>query len=245
MHPVLLRWRGVTLYSYPAALALGTVAGMYVQQFVAARLGLDPALASIATLALLFAALAGSRLLFLISDGAFARDRERGLGRSVRAGATMYGGLLAAVPLSMVVLPILRLPFWAFWDTASFTMLAGMVITRAGCFLMGGGAARPRAGALGIRLPNDRGVWTRRIPNQLLEATWGALVLGGAVALWSTRPAPGTIFLYTVCAYASGRALLESARETRDALRGVPLHRALSLMLAAAALATLAFSWRN
>jgi prolipoprotein diacylglyceryltransferase len=65
-----------------------------------------------------------------------------------------------------------------------------------------------------MRLPDDRGVWERRIPTQLLEAGWAVLVLVGAAIALATRSSPGSIFLGVLAAYAAGRLLLEPTRQT-------------------------------
>jgi phosphatidylglycerol:prolipoprotein diacylglycerol transferase len=228
MRRVLFRWGSVTVDSYPAMLYLGIVFGIYAQQHAARLIHLDPARTLTATLLLLPPALIGARLLFVISRWRAYRREPRRMWRLSDGGAAMYGGLLLAVPLSVPLLAILRIPFGAFWDTASFTMLIGMIVTRAGCFLNGCCAGRPTRGWLGLNLPNHHGVWRRRIPTQLLEAAWGLALLAGAVTIWGLLPFPGALLLYTLAAYGAGRIVLESAREEQDRVAGLGLHRTLS-----------------
>ncbi len=245
MRRVLLQWNGLRIHSYPAMLATGIVAGMFVQQSVAARMHLVVGQVSLATLLLLIPALLGSRLLFVLSHWSAYRSNRAAMYARNEGGGALYGGLLLAVPVSVPLLAALAVPFWRFWDSASFTMLAGMAITRAGCFLNGCCAGRPTNSRFGMYLPNHLGVWARRVPNQLLEAASAALLLAAVFALQRTSPAAGVVFLATVCGYGAVRALLEAARETQDRAFGLRLQRALSLGLVSLSLAVLITAWRN
>lgn len=243
MRPILFRLGGVSIYSYLAMLYLGIVLGIYAQLHAGRTIGLEPARTLIATLVLLMAALMGARLLFVIPNWRMYRRAPRRIWRFSDGGASMYGGLFLAVPLSLPLTAILQIPFAAFWDTASFTMLVGMIVTRAGCFLNGCCAGRPTQGWLGLDLPDHRGVWTRRIPNQFLEAAWGLLALTGAVVLWEHRPFAGALILYALGAYGAGRIVLETARDEPDRVRGVRLQRAISMVFVAVSLTAFAVAW--
>jgi prolipoprotein diacylglyceryltransferase len=147
----------------------------------------------------------------------------------------MYGGLLLAVPLSIPLLAVLGIPFEAFWDTASFTVLIGMIITRVGCFLNGCCAGRPTSGWWGVNLPDCSGTWRRRIPVQILEIAWGVAVLAVALLAWRRLPFAGALFLYTIGAYGAGRILMESLREEQERIMGVSVHKAISAAFVAVA----------
>ena len=155
----------------------------------------------------------------------------------------MYGGLLLAVPLSLPLLAALGIPFGSFWDTASFTLLVGMIITRVGCFLNGCCAGRPTSGWCGINLPDSDGVWRRRVPAQILEIAWGSVVLAGAVLLWGRLSFQGALFLYTIGAYGAGRIVLESVRDEQDRIMGMSVHKAISTGFVAISLCAFAIAW--
>jgi phosphatidylglycerol:prolipoprotein diacylglycerol transferase len=154
----------------------------------------------------------------------------------------MYGGLAAAVPLSLPLLHALRLPFAAYWDTAAVTILVGMIFTRVGCLLNGCCSGRPTSAWIGVNLPDYRGIWRRRIPMQMLELIWAAVILGAALLLRDRNLPPGASFCLIVIAYGVGRFLLEPLRD-RDTHRDTAILRTASLLLVAAALAAIAFIW--
>jgi phosphatidylglycerol:prolipoprotein diacylglycerol transferase len=209
-------------------LYVGLVLGIFAQHYAANGSDLNAGRTTIATLILLMPALAGARLLFVISHWNHFRRNPQRIWRRSDGGAAMYGGLLAAFPLSIPLLAAFWIPLGAFWDVASFTMLIGMIVARAGCLLNGCCCGRPTSGRLGWHLPDHRGVWTRRIPTQILEATWGLAVLAGAIAIWEVLPFSGALFLYTLAAYGAGRIVLESTRQEQDCILGLGLQRTIS-----------------
>ncbi len=150
-----------------------------------------------------------------------------------------WHGILVSIPL----LNILHLPFGAFWDVATFTILIGMIFTRAGCLLNGCCAGRATEGRLALYLPDHQGIWQRRIPTPLLEAAWTAILLVGAVTLWHQMPFRGALFLYGLAGYGIGRFLLEFTRECQDRVGKIKLYHAISAVLIVLSLTTFFVVW--
>ena len=105
------------------------------------------------------------------------------------------------------------LPFAAFWDAATFTMLVGMIFTRVGCLLHGCCAGRPSGHRLALHLPDAHGHWERRHPVQLFELATAAVLLAGAVAIATAGAFPGAIFLFALAGYGCARAILDPLRQ--------------------------------
>lgn len=243
MRRVLWRWRAITIYSYPAMLYLGLVFGIVAGNYVANLAGLNSAGVFIATLLLLVPALAGARLLYVASHWETYRREPARIWRRSEGGAAMYGGLPLSLLASIPLLGLLQLPFGAFWDMATFTILIGMIFTRIGCLLNGCCGGRPTEGRLGLYLPDHRGIWKRRIPTQLLEAGWASLLLVGAIGLWSRLPFPGALFLYCLTGYGIGRLVFESTREEQDRVGTWTVHQAISAALVALSAAIFIVAW--
>ena len=243
MRRVLFYWGSVPIYSFPVMLYLGIVLGLYAQLYAASLIGLDLTHTLGVTLLLLMTALLGARLLFVISNWRAYREHPRRIWQFSEAGASMYGGLLLALPMSLPLLLLFEIPFGAFWDVASFTMLVGITVTRVGCLLSGCCAGRPTAGWFGLSLPGHDGVWRRRIPSQILESGWGAIVLAGALVLWGRLPVQGALFLYSLGAYGAGRILLESTRDKQDRVSRINLAQAISAGFVAISLVAFAIVW--
>ena len=114
---------------------------------------------------------------------AYRREPWR-IWRRSDGGAAMYGAVPCMVLASMPLLAVLQLPFGAFWDVATFCILIGMIFTRIGCLLNGCCSGRPSEGRWALLLADHRGIQRRRIPTQLLEAGWAALLLAW---VWAMR----------------------------------------------------------
>jgi phosphatidylglycerol:prolipoprotein diacylglycerol transferase len=210
----LVSWRGVEVPSYTAMLYLGCVVGILVGAVVAGSAGLERSRFAFTTVVLLIPALAGSRVWFVLENLSVYRREPGRIWRRSEGGSALHGGFLLTLALSVPLLALVELPFWAYWDAASFTMLIGNVFTRIGCVMHGCCAGRPTSGRVGVWLPDHCGVWQRRVPTQLLEAAWSTLVLTGAFIAHAGRPAAGAVFFGALAASGAGRLLLETTRLT-------------------------------
>lgn len=246
MRRILCTIHGVRIYSYNAALYVGLVLGIQTALVVAPRLGLAPLPVLVATLVLIATAIVGSRALYVLEHEAIDGGvrvlldprRLRGVWQALwqfgEGGASMYGGLLLALALSLVLLPGLGIGFASFWDVSAFTMLVGSTVTRFGCLLNGCCSGRPTRGWLGVRLADYRGRVARRIPVQMLDAAWTTLLLGllAVLLMRPTLPVPGVMAAAAIGGYALGRIALETWRDRPHIATGVRLHRVLSVGLA-------------
>jgi phosphatidylglycerol:prolipoprotein diacylglycerol transferase len=224
-------------------LSVGIMVGSVLTNYVAHLAGANAPRVYIATLLLLGPALIGARVLHVAAHWDHYRDETGRIWQRSDGGASLYGGFLVALLLSPPVLWLFDLPFWGFWDLASFTLLAGMVFAKIGCLLNGCCAGRPIAGFPGIVLTDHHGVRANRIPSQLLEAAWALLLLAGIGGLRTLTPPPGSLILATVAGYGAGRIVLESTRDGIDRLRGWSLHGAISVALVILALGAFVGRW--
>ena len=238
MRRVLFTVLGFPIYSYPALLYVGLVLGVLASTRMAPRAGLPALRTYLATLILLVPALAGARALYVLANWDAYRRQPRRVWRSWEGGASLYGGFLTSLLLSIPLLRAFGLPFWPFWDVTTFTLLIGMAVTKIGCLLNGCCSGRQTAGALGVSLPDHLGVRRRRIPVQLLEAGVALLLLLAVTALWDRRPFDGAAFLGVVLGYGMARGPLECLRDEAavDRLRNVRVNLLISAGLAGIAL---------
>jgi phosphatidylglycerol:prolipoprotein diacylglycerol transferase len=228
MRPYLVSWRAVDIPSYVAMLYVGLVAGAYAAYAAGRAEGLSGGTFAAAILVLLVPSVLGARLAFVASRwSAFRLERRRILPRGKEGGAVAFGALLS-VPVSVPLLVVLGLPFAAFWDAGAFGFLAAITCLRIGCFLNGCCGGRTTTSRFGCELCDASGVVARRIPTQLLEAGWGALLLVAAALTAGRMPFAGALFLSALAAYAAGRFLIEFARDAPRKLGGLTVGQACS-----------------
>jgi phosphatidylglycerol:prolipoprotein diacylglycerol transferase len=218
--PYLFRLGSWSVPSYTVMLYVGCVVGVYAGAAVAAMNGLPARDVALASVVLIVPALIGSRLLYVAQHAATYRGDPARIWRRSEGGSALFGGLLLALVVSVPLLRVLDLPFLAFWDAGAVTMAVGNAFTRVGCHLTGCCAGRPTAGRFGVELPNRAGVRQRRVPTQLLEAAWAAVVVLAAIAVGRALDFDGAVFGTVIALYGAGRLVLERQRESDDSRQG-------------------------
>ena len=225
-------------------LYIGLVLGVVAGNIAAHAAHLDALRVYIATLILIVPALAGARLLYVVAEWPMYRENLHRIWDRKDGGSIMYGGLPAALLVSVPLLRVLRLSLPAFWDVAGFTMLVGMFFTRVGCLLNGCCAGRASP-TWGMYLPNHQGIRENRIPTQLLEAAWSVILLIFAVVVRNSVPFPGALFLMISLGYAAGRLVMEFFRERRQESAGFSLAHVASLAITFVSISTLTIYWKR
>jgi phosphatidylglycerol:prolipoprotein diacylglycerol transferase len=162
MHPVLFRFGPVIISSYGAALVVSLLAGIVVARIRARQLQVDPHAVVEAAIAMMIAALAGSRLWYVVThldkfDGNWIRailPVENG--QITMAGLAMNGGVLLALAAVWGYSRVKKIAFAVLGDIIAPSFLLGAGIQRLfGCFMNGCCFGRPTAGALGMVFPAD------------------------------------------------------------------------------------------
>jgi phosphatidylglycerol---prolipoprotein diacylglyceryl transferase len=243
MRRELFEWRGTKIHAYTAMLYLGIVFGVIGGTFASTLHGLAPGPVYALMLVLVLPALLGARLLFVASNWGLYRGEPARIWRRADSGAALYGGLIVSFLLSLPLLRALGISVGEFWDATIVTMLIGMVFTKIGCLLNGCCGGRPTESRLGLHLPNEHGVWCRRVPAQLLEGGLACILLLGAVRFWNQLPFAGACFLGVTAAYGAGRWWIESIRDTADTVGSIRVHRAISAALVVLSTTTLVILW--
>jgi phosphatidylglycerol:prolipoprotein diacylglycerol transferase len=224
---VLFRLRGWTVWSYPALLYLGLVAGVFIGNVSAHAARLDAFRVFVAQLLLIAAGLVGARLLHVASHWSRYRRDPRRVWDRREGGAAHYGGLGAALALSVPLLAALDVPLGAFWDATTPAMLATLIFARAGCLLNGCCAGRRAWG----------------IPAQLLEAAWAAALLALSLALTGRLPFAGATFLVLAAIYATGRLPLLAARDAPPGAKRFTIHHGISVAMIVLSVGALTVHW--
>ena len=137
MIPTLFKIGPLEIHSYGLLLAVAFLTGMQVALAEARRRGLDEARLSALCLWIMVFAIAGSRLLYVVTHLDAYAGRWGDAFKLWEGGLTMYGGFIAALVGSFLYLRHHRLPVLTVCDAFSPAIALGSGITRLGCFLNG------------------------------------------------------------------------------------------------------------
>ena len=225
-------------------LYVGLVVAVIVADALARRMGLAPLRVLGAMLVLIPGALAGARLLEVLLHFPHFRTHPKDLWRLDQGGATLYGGMIFGLVLSLPVVGLFHLPFGSFWDIMVPSALAGSIPARFGCLFAGCCAGRRARSMWAWRLPDAHGNWERRLAYPLFEAAFTAVVLFVAMRSWDAAPFAGAIALLSFAGYGAARFFADWLREDRGRVRaGLGSYQWISLGLVLSASTFFFLGW--
>jgi len=152
MFPKLLDVGSITIHTYGLCLAAAFIAGIWVMSRNARKQGIDPDFIWNMGLLVIFAALVGAKLLFLLSDFNYYSHNFREIFSlsTLRSGGIFYGGFLLALAAAAWYLVKKRLPTWKITDLAAPGIALGQAVGRLGCLSAGCCYGRPTSMPWGI-----------------------------------------------------------------------------------------------
>jgi len=245
MHPILLDFGSFTLYTYGVLLAAAYLLGLQFALTRARTRGLDRQRVMDLGIWIIVSALAGAKLMLLVTDFRQFTQSPRALLDLVRSAGVFYGGLIGAVVVAFVYMRRYRMPLWTTTDVFAPGIALGHAVGRLGCLMAGCCFGRPTSLPWAITFHNpaaslnsDTPLGVPLHPTQLYEAGAELMILG--VLLWLERrgrPFPGRTFWSYMLLYAVSRFVIEFFRGDP---RGTVLSHALSTSQFIAALGVLA-----
>ena len=234
MRPVLITVAGRPVPAFVAMQYLGVVVGLTLGALVLERAGEDPNRFLLAGFALFIPAVISAHAGPALIRGGLRR-RAWLLPREGSAFFFALPALVLTVPLAVWVS---GLSVGGFLDGVAVAIAAGTIFGRIGCLLGGCCAGRPTHGPFGIRLADVHGIRVRRVPTQLLDAGFAALLLAALLAT-AGHVAAGTLFYAAAALYGGGRFLTDFTRQQRPPSGGLSHAQYASLILIAGGLGAL------
>lgn len=148
MHPYFLKiplpdrlpWVGggtIPIHAYGVMVALGMLAAIWVTVERAKRSGVDPDVFYDMGLWSMLAGIAGARIAYVVSDWEHFRGNLWQILQIWKGGQVLFGGLLLAVVVNLLLLRARNLPVLRIADIAAPAVPLGIGIGRIGCFLNG------------------------------------------------------------------------------------------------------------
>jgi phosphatidylglycerol:prolipoprotein diacylglycerol transferase len=230
MHPILFEAGGVTIYSYGVLLAAAYLLGLQFALVRARHRGLDGQRVMDLGIWIIISALVGAKLLLLAIDFKQFTGNPRDLLGLARSGGVFYGGLIAAVVVSLVYLRRHHMPLWTTTDIFAPGIALGHVIGRLGCFLAGCCYGLPTSvpwavtfhdPAAAANVGTPLGIPLH--PTQLYEAGAELVILVLLLVFERRgRPFPGRTFWSYLLLYGISRYIIEGYRgDSRGVVFGV------------------------
>jgi phosphatidylglycerol---prolipoprotein diacylglyceryl transferase len=154
--PQLFHIGSFALPTYGLLVAIGVFVGLMVASKLSERQGLDPENAWNLGIFAILAALLGAKVLYIINDwGYYTRHPKDILSLStLQAGGVFYGGLIAAIAVSVWYIRRNRMPVLRTCDAFAPGIALGHVFGRFGCFAAGCCFGKPTSMPWGVTFTN-------------------------------------------------------------------------------------------
>jgi phosphatidylglycerol:prolipoprotein diacylglycerol transferase len=137
MHPVLLEFGFIKVFTYGLLVAGGFVMGIFLASRLAAREGLEPERIVDLSFYVLVASLLGARLLYVVIEHKYFLAHPLEAFKIWKGGLVFYGGLMGAMAAGVVYIRKHDLPLWKVGDVIAPSLAIGQAIGRWGCFFAG------------------------------------------------------------------------------------------------------------
>ena len=220
MHPILFDFGSLTVYTYGVLLAAAYLLGLQFARVRARSRGLDRQRVMDLGIWIIVSALAGAKVMLLVTDFRQYTQSPRALLDLVRSAGVFYGGLIGAVAVAFVYMRRYRMPLWTTTDVFAPGIALGHAVGRLGCLMAGCCFGRPTTVPWAITFHNaaaslnaDTPLGVPLHPTQLYEAGAELLILGGL--LWLDRKGhafSGRTFWTYILLYAMSRFVIEFYR---------------------------------
>ncbi|HPT69980.1 MAG TPA: prolipoprotein diacylglyceryl transferase [Syntrophomonas sp.] len=216
MHPVLLEFGNIKIYSWGFMLAIAVIVAIIGLTKLFKREGYDPDSVLDLVILLVLAGIVGSRLLYIIAyqwqellnDPAAVLSLKNGI-----SGLVWYGSVLLDVPLFIWYLRRKKYPMWNVLDMFAPFVALGYAIVRIGCFLNGCCYGELTSSACGVVFPYVDSF--TRYPTQLFSSGINFILFGILYWYYPRRSYDGEVFVFYFMGYSVYRFLIEFLRESQ------------------------------
>jgi len=279
MFPELFKipYTSFSINTYGFLLAVAFLSGLLLMARLAARDGLSRQKVIDLGLWVLAASLIGSKALMVIAEwDSTYRDNPSQIFTLdfLRSGGVYYGGFIAAVIASVIVMRYYKLPWWRTADAFAPGVILGQAIGRLGCFSAGCCWGKPTTGWYGVHFSEkgheitgvptlvshldqvQQNVWAERLggaleplklhPTQLYEAGAALLILVLLLLIHRRRRFEGQVILAYAMLYSVARFIIEYWRDDpRGEIIGLSTSQFIAIVLFVGALATFIYRLRK
>ena len=215
MHPVLLQFGKITVYTYGFLIAVGFVVGILLAKKEAARVGKDPDMIMDMSFYIIISAILGSRLFYVLTTPEVYLHDPIEIFKIWNGGLVFYGGFIVSLITAVIYIKLKQLMLWETADIFAPAIAIGQFFGRLGCFSAGCcyGKICDLPWAVTFRHPDSLAPTGLPLhPTQLYHAFSNLFIFG---FLWCFRKHTkfhGQLFWIYVTVYGITRAFLEIFR---------------------------------
>jgi phosphatidylglycerol---prolipoprotein diacylglyceryl transferase len=137
MHPVLIRFGDISIYTYGFFIAVGFVVGILLAKKEAARVGIDPDLIMDLSFYIIISAIVGSRLFYVLTMPETYLKKPLEIFKIWNGGLVFYGGFILALITAIFFIVKRKAPLWKTADIFAPSVAIGQFFGRLGCFSAG------------------------------------------------------------------------------------------------------------
>ncbi|MFW6415309.1 MAG: prolipoprotein diacylglyceryl transferase [Thermodesulfobacteriota bacterium] len=137
MHPILIEFGSITIYSYGFFIAAAFLLGLGIAAWQARIKGLDYSLVPDLGFYLIIGAIVGSRLFYILIHPQYFWEHPLYIVQFWKGGLVFLGGAILAAVIGLVYLHHKKQPFWDWADAFSPGIAAGQAVGRIGCLMAG------------------------------------------------------------------------------------------------------------
>lgn len=236
MHPILIQFGPLTLYTYGLLVAMAFLAGLGLALRQAKREGIDPQQVMDLAFYVVIAAIGGSRLLYVLMNPGHYLQEPLSIFKIWEGGLVFYGGLLFALPISALYVIKKHLTLATMADIFAPSLALGHAIGRWGCFFAGCCYGKPTDLPWAITFTDPHSLAPRGIPlhpTQIYESAMNLSIFFLLLAFQGRKRHPGQVFWLYLLLYSIGRFLIEYLRgDERGMLLGLSTSQFLGIFLA-------------
>jgi phosphatidylglycerol:prolipoprotein diacylglycerol transferase len=245
---------GIPLATYGVLLAIAFILALWLTAQLAARDGLPKNRVYDLGLYILAASLIGSKVLMVITEWSeYGGDWRRIFSFDfLRSGGVFYGGFIAAVLASVILMKRWHLPWRKTADAFAPGVALGHAIGRLGCFSAGCCWGKPTTSWIGVRFTEKASELTgvpidsALIPTQLIEAAANLLIFAFLLWLGKRRKFEGQIIYTYLMIYSVARFTIEFWRDDpRGSLLWLSTSQFISIVMFALGFIMTLYHWRR
>ncbi len=161
---------------------------------------------------ILFASIAGARLLYVALNWSTFSGHWLNVGALWQGGMSFHGGVIAGIAAGVITMRRRQIPLAAMADAAAPGIALGYAIGRIGCFLNGCCYGTPTDLPWGVVFPHAE-THVACHPTQVYATILNLLLMGGLIALYRRPHRYGQVMAAYVIGYSVYRFLVESLRK--------------------------------